>query len=82
MAVANTLACYDTATITAVKSFIVQAPVVSLQLMFGAYDTDRQTDGRTDRRTAKPHITDPIHATNVAPIPSNLASIPLPNLYS
>jgi hypothetical protein len=26
MAVANTLACYDKATITAVKSFIVQAP--------------------------------------------------------
>jgi hypothetical protein len=26
MAVTNTLACYDTATITAVKSFIVQAP--------------------------------------------------------
>ncbi len=26
MAVANTLACYDTATITAVKSFVVQAP--------------------------------------------------------
>jgi len=26
MAVANTLAYYDTATITAVKSFIVQAP--------------------------------------------------------
>jgi hypothetical protein len=30
--VANTLAYYDTATITAVKSFIVQAPVVFFQL--------------------------------------------------
>jgi hypothetical protein len=30
MAVANTLAYYDTATITAVKSFIVQAPGVAL----------------------------------------------------
>ena len=29
MAVANTLAYYDTATITAVKSFIVQAPGVN-----------------------------------------------------
>jgi hypothetical protein len=30
MEVANTLAYYDTATITAVKSFIVQAPEVKL----------------------------------------------------
>jgi hypothetical protein len=33
MAEANTLAYYDTATITAVKGFRVQAPVVYLKLL-------------------------------------------------
>jgi hypothetical protein len=31
---ANTLAYYDTATITAVKSFIVQAPASKLECLF------------------------------------------------
>jgi hypothetical protein len=34
MEVANTLAYYDTATITAVKSFIVQAPGAKVMTLF------------------------------------------------
>jgi hypothetical protein len=39
--VANTLAYYDTATITAVKSFIVQAPGVNM-LSFFYYINDQE----------------------------------------
>jgi len=35
MAVANTLAYYNTATITAVKSFIVEAPIAGLRELLG-----------------------------------------------
>jgi hypothetical protein len=41
MAVANTLAYYDTATVTAVKSFIVQAPGHVLEKMMKKF-TKRQ----------------------------------------
>jgi hypothetical protein len=46
--VANTLAYYDTATITAVKSFIVQAPGViyynsmAITMIIFSYNTERQ----------------------------------------
>ncbi len=46
MAVANTLAYYDTATITAVKSFIVQAPGYTI---WGGREStiNRMLDGST-----------------------------------
>jgi hypothetical protein len=40
MAVANTLAYYDMATITAVKSFMVQSPGVSTIILFAAVIVD------------------------------------------
>jgi hypothetical protein len=41
MAVANTLAYYDTATITAIKSFMVQSPGASTIILFTAIIVDR-----------------------------------------
>jgi hypothetical protein len=59
--VANTLAYYDTATITAVKSFIVQAPVFdyffAFNLIIGALSFRRCDISPTDIKDTQPNLT-------------------------